>query len=65
MNETLHQVKQLIKQLKANKRINAKEMKYFAKGAHRCSYAEAAHFDSVNETLDEVIVLLQDIANAK
>ena len=65
MNETLHQVKQLIKQLKATKRSNAQEMKYLAKGAHRSSYAEAAHLDSVNETLDDVIELLQDIADAE
>jgi hypothetical protein len=64
-NETLKMVKLLIKELKEQQRSNAKEMKYLAKGAHRSSYAEAAHLDSVNETLDCVIDQLNDIADSK
>jgi hypothetical protein len=63
MNETLKQVKDLIKDLKAQKRDNARDMKYFAKGAHQSSYAMAAHLASCNETLDSVIEQLQDIVD--
>lgn len=61
MDNTLKLVKELINVLKAQQRENAKEMKYFAKGACRDSYAAAAHLDSVNDTLDEVIVVLEEI----
>ena len=62
MNETLRQVKHLIKELKQDKRYNVKEMK----AASRChSYTEAAHLDSANVTLDYIIVRLQDIVDAK
>ena len=61
MDNTLKLVNELIKDLKAYKRENTKEMKYFAKGASRDSYAEAAHLDSVNDTLDYVIDLLEEI----
>ena len=61
MDNTLKLVKELINVLKAQQRENAKEMKYFAKVASRDSYAEAAHLDSVNDTLDEVIVVLEEI----
>lgn len=63
MDNTLKWVKEFIKDLKAQQRENAKEMKYFAKGACRSSYAEAAHLDSVNDTLDYVITELNVIVS--
>jgi hypothetical protein len=64
MNETLQQVKDLIKDLKVQQRDNAREMKYLAKGACQDSYAAASHLASANDVLDGIVHLLQDIVDS-
>jgi hypothetical protein len=59
-NVTLKMVKELIKELKGNKRENKAEMRYFLRGLAHVGVI-GAYFDNVNDSFDYIIDKLETI----